>query len=199
MFAGGKFSTPAESRYAPVEGEALAVVVALYKARHFVLGCESLTIATDHKPLLKVLGDRQLCELENPRLTNLKEKAMYFRFDMVYVPGRFHKGPDAMSRVPRDKQDDVAEVAAILEGASTKDLRLGFLHKLWSPQTEEGICDMSDYQARAVLEDELRYLGVKEDSVAEYEISAVGEKMVQVLSWEKLEAATTAQWASIRT
>ena len=78
VFAGGKFATPAESRYAPVEGEALAVVVALYKARHFVLGCEKLTVATDHKPLLKVLGDRQLCELENPRLTNLKEKDVIF-------------------------------------------------------------------------------------------------------------------------
>ena len=77
VFAGGRFTTPAESRYAPVEGEALAVVVALYKTRYFVLGCEQLTVATDHKPLLKVLGDRQLCEMENPRLTNLKEKAMY--------------------------------------------------------------------------------------------------------------------------
>ena len=98
--------------------------------------CEQLTVATDHKPLLKVLGDRQLCELENPRLTNLKEKAMYFRFDIVHMPGRFHKGPDAMSRIPRDKQDDVGEVATILEGVSTKDLRIGFLQKLWSPQKD---------------------------------------------------------------
>ena len=121
----------------------MAVVVALYKARYFVLGCKSLTVATDHKPLLKVLGDRQLCEMENPRLTNLKEKAMYFRFDIVHVPGRFHKGPDAMSRVPRGGLD-TAQVAGIMEGVSTKELRLGFLQNLWSPQTEEGVCDMSD-------------------------------------------------------
>ena len=67
----------AESRYALLEGkallegEALVVVVTLYKARYFVSGCESLT--------------------------NL-EKAMHFRLDILYVPGRFHKGPDAMSR-----------------------------------------------------------------------------------------------------
>ena len=61
--------------------------------------------------------------MENPRLTNLKEKAMYFRFDIVHMPGRFPKGPDAMSRVPRDMQ---GEVATIFEGASTKDLRVGF-------------------------------------------------------------------------
>ena len=61
--------------------------------------------------------------MKNPRLTNLKEKAMYFRFDIVHMPGRFHKGPAAMSRVPRDMQ---GEVATIFEGASTKDLRVGF-------------------------------------------------------------------------
>ena len=191
VFAGGKFSTPAESRYAPVEGEALAVVVALYKARYFVLGCNNLTVATDHKPLLKVLGDRQLCELENPRLTNLKEKAMYFRFDMVYVPGKFHKGPDAMSRVPRDRQYDggQGEVSAILDGTNTKNLRVGILQKLWSPQTEEGVCDISDHQARAVTEDEFRYLGVQVQERGE--ISVMGEKRMQALSWEMLEAATT--------
>ena len=37
--------------------------------------------------------------MDNLRLTNLKEKASYFSFDMVQVPGRYHKGPDAMSRV----------------------------------------------------------------------------------------------------
>ena len=66
---------------------------------------QNLTVATNHKPLLKVFGDRRLCEMENPCLTNLKEKAMYFRFDMVHVPGRFHKGPVAMSRMPTDGQE----------------------------------------------------------------------------------------------
>ena len=56
-------------------------------------------VATDHKPLLKVFGDRQLEEMDNLRLTNLKEKASYFSFDMVQVPGRYQKGPDAMSSV----------------------------------------------------------------------------------------------------
>ena len=37
---GSRFTHPAESRYAPVEGEALAVADALDKARFFVLGCD---------------------------------------------------------------------------------------------------------------------------------------------------------------
>lgn len=53
---GSRFTHGAESRYAPVEGEALAVVDALVKSRYFVLGCDYLTIVVDHKPLLKLFG-----------------------------------------------------------------------------------------------------------------------------------------------
>ena len=52
---GSRFTKGAESRYPPIEGEALAVVDALHKARHFVLGCKNLIIAVDHKPLLKIV------------------------------------------------------------------------------------------------------------------------------------------------
>ena len=62
------------STYAPVEGEALAVADALDKARHFVLGCSDLIVAVDHKPLLKLFGDRSLEDIPNTRLQNLKEK-----------------------------------------------------------------------------------------------------------------------------
>ena len=74
--AGSRFTHPAESRYAPVEGEALAVADALNKARYFVISCEKLTLAVDHKPLLKIFGDRSLDEISNTRLRNLKEKTL---------------------------------------------------------------------------------------------------------------------------
>ena len=37
--------------YAPIEGEALPVADALDKERHFVLGCQNLTIAVDQTTL----------------------------------------------------------------------------------------------------------------------------------------------------
>ncbi|GFN83679.1 transposon tf2-11 polyprotein [Plakobranchus ocellatus] len=77
---GSRFTSGAESRYAPIEGEALAVVDALDKARHFTLGCADLIIAVDHKPLLKIFGDRCLYDIPNPRLRNLKEKSLRYRF-----------------------------------------------------------------------------------------------------------------------
>ena len=97
---GSRFTQAAESRYAPVEGEALAVVYALDKARYFVLGCPDLTIAVDHKPLLKLFGDRALEDIPNSRLRNLKEKTLRYRFRMTHIPGIKHHVADGLSRHP---------------------------------------------------------------------------------------------------
>ena len=99
---GSRFTHSAESRYAPLEGEALAVVNALEKAKHFVLGCKDLIIAVDHKPLLKLFGDRSLEDIPNSRLRNLKEKTLSYRFQMVHVPGVKNKVADGLSRHPSD-------------------------------------------------------------------------------------------------
>ncbi len=59
-----------------------------------------MIIAVDHKPLLKLLGGRALDEIPNPRLRNLKEKTLRYRFRVVHVPGLKNKAADAMSRRP---------------------------------------------------------------------------------------------------
>lgn len=100
VLVGIRFTSSAESRYAPIEGEALAVVEALDKAKHFVIGCPDLIIAVDHKPLLKVFGDRHLDNILNPRLRNLKEKTLRYRFTITHIPGARHCASDALSRYP---------------------------------------------------------------------------------------------------
>ena len=53
-------------RYSTIEGEALGVAWALEVTRHYTLGNTKLVVATDHKPLLKVLSDRKLEDIHNP-------------------------------------------------------------------------------------------------------------------------------------
>ena len=102
---GSRFLHDCETRYAPIEGEALAVAYGLHQTRYYVLGCPDLTVATDHKPLLNVLNDRSLADIQNRRLLNLKEKTLSYKFGMVYVPGKEHLGPDAASRNPTGPPD----------------------------------------------------------------------------------------------
>ena len=98
VLTGSRFTKDAEMRYSPVEGEALAVAWSLAVTRHYTLGNPKLIVATDHKPLLKILGDRRIEDIDNPRLLNLKEKTLNWRFKVIHVPGKIHVGPDTLSR-----------------------------------------------------------------------------------------------------
>ena len=100
IYAESRFTTETESRYAPTEGEALAVAWSLEHAKMFVLGCNNLIITTDHRPLLGIFSDRDLGTVTNPRLQKLKGRTLRFKFSMQYCPGKWLRGPDAMSRNP---------------------------------------------------------------------------------------------------
>ena len=76
VLCSSRYTSPAESRYSPVEGECLGVAWSLSKAKYFVLGCENLTVAVDHKPLLGILGEKSLDDIDNTILENLKEKTL---------------------------------------------------------------------------------------------------------------------------
>ena len=56
--AGSRFLSSAEQRYTAIEGEALAVAWGLEQTRYFTQGCDNLIVVTDHKPLVKIFGDR---------------------------------------------------------------------------------------------------------------------------------------------
>ena len=64
------------------------------------LGAPRLYLAVDHKPLVRILGDKCLQDIDNPRLLCLKEKTLRYRFTCIHVPGSEHKGADFRSRNP---------------------------------------------------------------------------------------------------
>ena len=101
IYGGSRFTQPAESRYSPTEGEARGVSWALHHSRMFTLGCNNLVISVDHKPLLGIFNDhRDLQSIDNPRLQRFKESTVAWKYTIVHNPGKWHRGPDAMSRNP---------------------------------------------------------------------------------------------------
>ena len=70
------------------------------------MGCDKLVVAVDHKPLLGLLNDKSLADIENPRLLMLKEKTIWFNFEVVWIAGSKHCGPDYMSRRTKEARLD---------------------------------------------------------------------------------------------
>ncbi len=98
--AGSRFLSQTESNYAPIEGEALAVAWALEQTKFFTMGCNNLLLIVDHKPLVKIFGDRRLDEISNPRLFRLKRRTLMWKFEIEYQPGKHNSFSDAISRNP---------------------------------------------------------------------------------------------------
>ena len=103
VLAGSRFLSPTEQRYAPIEGEALAAAWGLEQTRYFTQGCDDLIVVTDHKPLVKILGDRTLDEITNSRIFRLKQRTMPWSFEIYHLPGKTNVAADATSRHPSCK------------------------------------------------------------------------------------------------
>ena len=175
---GSRFLHDCETRYAPIEGEALAVAYALHQTRYYVLGCPDLTVATDHKPLLGVLNDRSLADIANRRLLNLKEKTLGFRFSIVYVPGKKHLGPDAASRNPTGPPEKLELPGEPLEA------------DLISPPDRS--------ELRAIIFNSLR---IHDDEDDEMECCLMSEaaatlSAIPVVTWNDIKVATTSDMNS---
>ena len=94
-----------EMRFRPIEGEALAVDWALKKGRLFLQGNDNFDIVVDHKPLVKIFGDKPLHEIENPLLQTFKERSLAFTFKMRYIKG-IKNHANTLSRYPVNEPDE---------------------------------------------------------------------------------------------
>ena len=54
----------------------------------------------DHNPLIPILNNRRLDEIENPRLQRLKSRLMAYNFTAQWIKGIGNNAPDALSRNP---------------------------------------------------------------------------------------------------
>ena len=80
------------------EGEATAIDRGLEDTKYYTMGCKQLYVATDHKPLVSVLGDQSLADVQNPRLARIKEKTLWWNFTIIHTPGKLQLAADALSR-----------------------------------------------------------------------------------------------------
>jgi hypothetical protein len=87
--------TKAEKNLAVIERECLAIVWALEKWRHYLLGCK-FVVRSDHKPLQWLHSVKE----NNAKLTRWVLKLAEFEFTIQHIDGSKNVVPDALSRLP---------------------------------------------------------------------------------------------------
>ena len=101
-----------ESRYAQIEKEALAATWACEKFASYIQGI-TITLETDHKPLVPLLTHKLLDSLP-PRVLRFRLRLIRFDFIIIHVPGKSLHIADALSRAPLksmvDHTSDVEDI-----------------------------------------------------------------------------------------
>jgi DNA-binding protein Fis len=97
--AGSRSLIDAETRYAVIELEATAIAWAVNNCRHYLIGCPTFTVYTDHRPLVGIF-EKDMTDIDNPRLVRLREKLLGYNFNVEWINGKANAAADALSRSP---------------------------------------------------------------------------------------------------
>ena len=136
--------TDTERRYSQIEKEALALVWACEKFGDYVIG-KDITLETDHKPLVPLLGKTNLDCLP-PRVLRFRIRLMRFSYTITHIPGKQLYTADTLSRAPvatpdsthlaEDSHTDrfVANVVSLLPASAD------CLHKYRTAQHNDPTC-----------------------------------------------------------
>ena len=114
IFANSRFTHENEKNYKPIEGESLALVFSLKRSKMFILGCPRVFVVTDHRPLVKIFGDKEMDKIENPRVFDLKEKTLMYNFEVIYREGPSNQAADALSRYPANHETTSTSYSQLL-------------------------------------------------------------------------------------
>lgn len=90
----------AESNYAQIEREALAIIFGVKKFHPYLFGCR-FTLLTDHRPLTSIFGPQTgIPSLPVNRMQRWALFLLAHQYDIKYRRSKQHSNADGLSRLP---------------------------------------------------------------------------------------------------
>lgn len=133
--------TTAEKRYAQIEKEALAICWGCQKFDYYLSG-RRFTVETDHKPLLAVLGDKELAKLPI-RIQRFRLRMMPYTYNIFYTPGTKLVLADALSRAPlngpSNEKMDTRESRTVMELIDSLPISRKRLERLKAAMVDDAV------------------------------------------------------------
>jgi len=82
---------------AQIEKELLAVSFSCQKLHNYIYGHNNIVIYTYHQPSVSIIK-KELDIIQNNRIQRLRIKLILYKFDLMYLPGKFKYIADLLSR-----------------------------------------------------------------------------------------------------
>ena len=176
--------TPAESNYAPIELEALAIVFALTRLDQYIFGHLDVTVQTDHKPLIPIFK-KPVFKASRRVQSMLLSLQRYSGVKLVWRPGSEQVTADLLSRdskmetsatdMEREHAFTIAEfpsdqpmadtVYQEIRKATSKDkiLQAIIAHVLqgWPDEPRDSLKRFSSFREELTVEDGVLYRGTR--------------------------------------
>jgi len=89
--------SPSEQRHSSIEKEAQAIVEALRKWRHYLIG-KHFKLITDQRSVAFMFDNNRHGKVKNEKIMRWKLELSCFHYDIVYRPGKDNMAADALSR-----------------------------------------------------------------------------------------------------
>ncbi len=186
--------TKTEQRYAQIEKEALATTWACERFSMYITGLR-FSIETDHKPLISLLGTKDL-DLLPLRIQRFRMRLMRFDYSIGYIPGKNLVLADTLSRAqlssqPSDTEDELSQetnayVDSVLQAIPATE---GRLEELRSELAQDEVCKQlmeycqTGWPDRSNLYGALKaYFAVRHDLTVERGLLLRGRRLVIPMS-----------------
>ena len=134
--------TSTGERYAQIEKQALATTWACDRLVDYLVG-KTFHVETDHKPLVPLLGSKNLNEMP-PRIQRLRMWLKWFDFTISHVPGKHLIAADTLLRAPSlstsipEKEEEIdLFFESVLPQLPASDKRL---EEISAQQREDSVC-----------------------------------------------------------